>query len=145
MDVPQGDTTQIDFRKDDNRVTVFRSQSCNVLICCFNNLNLASFGVDFLFYSLECIFNYSFISDTCKRNLYRSKLTSRAKSLQGCSTGNLSPENQQRRALRHLNMLGIVIVYLLLTWVPISARHRTKSEFLGEYLENKITTQYQLL
>ena len=50
-------------------------------------------------------------SEACL-TLYRSKLTSRANSLRECSTGNLSPENQQRRALRHLKMLGIVISWM---------------------------------
>jgi hypothetical protein len=48
---------------------LLRSKSSNVLDCCVKNLNLASFWVDFLFHSLECVFNCSFIYDTCKRNL----------------------------------------------------------------------------
>jgi hypothetical protein len=48
---------------------LLRSKSSNVLDCCVKNFNLASFWVDFLFHSLECVFNCSFIYDTCKRNL----------------------------------------------------------------------------
>ena len=39
---------------------------------------------------------------------YRSTLTSRANSLQGCPTGKLVTRKQQRQALQHLSMLGIV-------------------------------------
>jgi hypothetical protein len=42
---------------------------------------------------------------------YRSTRIRRAKSLQGCPKENLSPENQQRKAPQHLNMLEIVIFH----------------------------------
>ena len=40
--------------------TLFRSKLSNVLVCCVNNIYLASFRVAFLLYSLECVLNCSF-------------------------------------------------------------------------------------